>query len=131
MSNWSSSNTAPRARAAAREYGRSLLFASRPTDGGPFGASRRSVVRVRLGCRRLPGYRVERAPQLLDRHRTSEEEALNDVAAGLAKAGQDLGGLSSLADDAEIEIVAEIDDRAHDCRMRDVRGHIGYEAAVD
>ena len=56
----------------------------------------------------------EEPRQVVDRHRPGQEKALRDITTRLVQRTKRLAGLDALGDDAEAEVVPEVDDRAHD-----------------
>ncbi len=60
-----------------------------------------------------------------------EQEPLCHIATGGAQHPQRVLGLDAFTDDAQAEVVPEVDDRAHDRGVRGSDQHVEHEALVD
>jgi hypothetical protein len=74
---------------------------------------------------------ADQARGRLDRQRAAEVVALGEIAAERLEVAPRILGLDALGDDAQAEVVGELDGRAHDRGVGGVDGHLDHERLVD
>ena len=67
----------------------------------------------------------------LDRQRTGKQKTLEHIAAFLAEEFLLFFGLDAFRDGAQLQLMPECNDRANDCHVVLVVGHVTYEGPID